>query len=115
MNNLELLINNINAFAHDRDWDKFHSPKNLAITVAVESSELLEEFQWLTESESRTLTPEKISAVKDEIADVFINLLRLSSTLNIDIIESAFIKLDKNTRKYPVEKSKGNALKYNQY
>jgi NTP pyrophosphatase (non-canonical NTP hydrolase) len=115
MKNIETLTQKIDAFADERDWNMFHSPKNLAISVAVESSELLEEFQWLTEEESRNLPADRISAVKDEIADVFINLLRLSSLLNIDLIDTAFIKIDKNALKYPVEKAKGNALKYNQY
>jgi NTP pyrophosphatase (non-canonical NTP hydrolase) len=115
MTTIETLILKINAFASERDWDKFHSPKNLAIAVAVESSELLEEFQWLTEEESRNLPQEKMSAVKNEIADVFINLLRLSSTLNIDILDAAFKKLDINEQKYPVGKAKGNTKKYDQF
>jgi dCTP diphosphatase len=115
MKNIGTLIKKINAFAEERDWNKFHSPKNLAISVAVESSELLEQFQWLTEEESNNLPEERMAAIKDEIADVFLNLLRLSSLLNIDIIDTAFIKIDKNALKYPVEKAKGNALKYNQY
>jgi NTP pyrophosphatase (non-canonical NTP hydrolase) len=114
MNTIETLTKKINTFASERDWDKFHSPKNLAIAVAVESSELLEEFQWLTEEESRIIPSEKMSSVKDEIGDVFINLLRLSSTLNIDIVDAAIKKLNKNEEKYPVGKAKGNAKKYDQ-
>jgi NTP pyrophosphatase (non-canonical NTP hydrolase) len=115
MKEIEALIKKIDDFAKERDWDQFHSPKNLAIALSVEASELLEEFQWLTEEQSNNLSVEKISKIKDEIGDTFNYLLRLSSKLNIDIIDAANQKIEKNAIKYPVEKSRGNAKKYTEF
>src|SRR5262245_61280273 len=94
----------IDKFVAERDWAQFHTPKNLAMSVAIEAAEILEHFQWLTGEESRELTPDKRHEVANEIGDVLIYLLRLSRTLDIDIIAAARNKLGENRRKYPVEK-----------
>jgi dCTP diphosphatase len=99
-------------FVAERDWDQFHSPKNLAMALAVEVAELVEIFQWLTEEESRHLDAAGKAAAADEVADVFIYLLQLSHRLGIDPLAAASAKLVKNGRKYPVDKSRGNNKKY---
>lgn len=103
----------LQRFAEDRDWGQFHSPKNLASALAVEAGELLEHFQWLTESESRTLSEQDRSAVAAEIADVLLYLIQLSTALRIDPIAAAKEKLHVNAGKYPIESSKGTSRKYN--
>lgn len=112
MEELDALRAKLEQFAVDRDWNQFHSPKNLSMALAVEAAELMEEFQWLTEEQSKQLTPEKLAKVKEEIADVFNYLIRLSSKLDIDIIAAAHEKIAKNEIKYPVDKARGNARKY---
>jgi NTP pyrophosphatase (non-canonical NTP hydrolase) len=112
MNNLEEIIKKINQFAQERDWDQFHSPKNLTMALSVEVSELVEEFQWLTEEQSRNLASDKLDKVKDEIGDVLNYILRLCSKLNVDPLAAVSDKLEKNRKKYPVELSKGSAKKY---
>jgi len=109
------LIRSIRDFAQKRDWNKFHSPKNLAMALSVEVSEIVEHFQWLTEDESNRLNPEKLYKIKDEIGDVMIYLANLSDMLGIDPIEAAKEKIEKNNVKYPVEKVKGKSLKYTEY
>ena len=99
-------------FAAARDWDQFHSPKNLAMALSVESAELLEIFQWLTEAQSRGLAPEAHAAASDEIADVLLYLIRLSDALGIDPIAAANRKLVANAEKSPVDKARGNSRKY---
>lgn len=103
-------------FAEDRDWEQFHSPKNLSMALAGEAAEILEIFQWLTEEQSRTLnTSEKqMKAVTEEIADVQIYLLRLADKLGVDVEEAVLAKIQKNADKYPVELAKGNATKYSE-
>jgi NTP pyrophosphatase (non-canonical NTP hydrolase) len=114
MNSLESLKKALRDFAAERDWDQFHSPKNLAMALTAEAGELLEHFQWLTEKESASLSAEKLAAVTEEIADVQLYLLRLADKLEIDILSAAAAKIEKNAGKYPVEKSKGKATKYDQ-
>jgi len=99
-------------FAEDRDWDQFHSPKNLAIALSVEASELLELFQWLPEHESTTFAAEKLEKVREEMADVLLYLVRLADKLNVDLLQASFQKLDINAKKYPVELARGNSTKY---
>ena len=103
-------------FASDRDWDQFHSPKNLTIALAGEAGELLEGFQWLTEEQSRQIceTEKGQSKVEEEVADIAIYLLRLCDKLHIDLESAIFKKIDVNKSKYPVRLSKGNAKKYNE-
>lgn len=112
MDALSKLSTRLETFAAARDWNQFHSPKNLAMALAVEAAELMEEFQWLTEEQSKNLSPEKLAKVKDEIADVFNYLVRLSSKLDINLIAAANDKIEKNELKYPVDKAKGNAKRY---
>ena len=112
---LALLAKLLQNFADERDWNQFHSPKNLAIALSVEVSELLEEFQWLTEEQSRHLVPERLQRVREEIGDVMIYLIQLSDRLGLDPLSAAFEKLEKNRAKYPVEKAKGTNLKYTDF
>ena len=109
---VQALINALREFSSQRDWDQFHSPKNLASALTVEAAELLEHFQWLTEAQSRELPADKRVAVGEEMADVFLYLLRLSDQLNIDLVDAARRKLALNAAKYPVDKSRGTSKKY---
>lgn len=102
----------LRRFAAERDWDKYHSPKNLASALIVEAAELLERFQWLTEDESRSLPPAELAKVRDEMADVLIYLVRLADRLGVDLLEAAREKLAKNALKYPADKARGNSRKY---
>jgi len=102
----------LRAFARERDWGRFHSPKNLAMALAAESGELLQHFQWLTEEQSRALDNKKRLAVAEEIADVLIYLVRLADELDIDLLEAASEKIVRNGEKYPVALSRGRADKY---
>lgn len=111
MNKLDTLKVELQQFAEERDWDQFHSPKNLSIALSVEASELVECFQWLTEDQSKNLAPERLSSVIDEIADVQMYLLRLASKLNVDILDAVQKKMIKNANKYPVDKVKGRLKK----
>ena len=101
----------LREFAAERDWEQFHSPKNLAMALNVEAAELLEHFQWLTQEQSSSLSPEDLAAVAQEIADIQIYLVRLSDQLGVDIGSSVEKKLAVNTQKYPISKAHGNALK----
>ena len=114
MSELAKLAQTLEQFAVNRDWNQFHSPKNLSMALSVEAAELMEEFQWLTEEQSAKLAPEKLARVKDEIGDVFNYLVRLSTKLNIDLLKAANDKILINEKKYPVEKARGNAKKYNE-
>lgn len=104
----------LRKFAKDRNWDQFHSPKNLSMALAAEAAELLEIFQWLTDEQSKNIvnSEKDMAAVREEIADVFIYLVRLADKLNIDIEKEALAKIALNEKKYPVELSKNNAVKY---
>jgi NTP pyrophosphatase (non-canonical NTP hydrolase) len=112
---MEKLREELRRFAKVRDWDKYHSPKNLAMALSVEVSEIAEHFQWLTEEESRTLPPEKLAQLKEEIGDVLIYLVRLADKCGIDPLQAAREKLEKNQQKYPASIVKGKALKYTEY
>ena len=111
-NLLKELMINIRAFAQRRDWDQFHSPKNLAMALSVEVAEVVEHFQWLTPEESNSLSSDKIERIKEEIGDVMIYLTRLADRLGIDPVQAAEDKMRINEKKYPVEKAKGIAVKY---
>lgn len=112
MNDLESLRDALRQFATDRDWDKFHSPKNLVSALSVEASELQEPFQWLTEEQSRHLSAAQLAAVREEIADVLIYLVRLADKLGIDPLAAAAEKLVKNAQRCPADKARGLAGKY---
>jgi NTP pyrophosphatase (non-canonical NTP hydrolase) len=112
---LTKLKNQIADFAKEREWEKFHSPKNIAMALTVEASELMELFQWMTEEESRNLSdPEKLKNVGREISDVLIYTVRLAALLGIDIPKVLETKMVENAKKYPVEKSRGHSKKYDQ-
>lgn len=102
-------------FANERDWDQFHTPKNLVMALSGEIGELSDIFQWLSPSESelRSLSTNQLKDIKEEIADIYLYLTRLSDKLGIDLDEVAREKLKVNSKKYPVELSKGNSTKYN--
>ncbi len=104
----------LRAFASEREWDQFHSPKNLAAALSVEAAELLEHFQWLTEDQSRSLPDDKREAIAEEVADVFLYLLQLADKLRIDPVQAAQKKMQTNTIKYPVERAKGTSKKYSE-
>ena len=106
------LRDELRAFAAARDWDQFHSPRNLATALAVEAAELLEPFQWLTEEQSRSLPPETRAAVEEELADVLLYLVRLADKLGVDLAAAARAKIVRNGEKYPVEKARGSSRKY---
>ena len=112
---LRALQQRLAAFAAERDWQQFHSPKNLAMALSVEVAELVEQFQWLTEDQSRLLDAERYERVRLELADVFIYLLRLADRLDVDLLEAADAKIALNERKYPVERVRGDARKYDEY
>ena len=101
-NDLQSLTQALRDFAQARDWEQFHSPKNLASALSVEAAELLEHFQWLTEAQSRDLPADKRAEIGTEIADVFLYLLQLADKLDIDVIEAAKSKMLVNASKYPV-------------
>lgn len=112
---LESLQQRLREFAHERDWEQFHSPKNLAMALIAEAAELVEHFQWLTEAQSAHLPDEKLRAVEQELADVFLYLLRLADKLKVDLLAAAAHKIDLNARKYPADKVRGSSKKYTEY
>lgn len=109
---LETLKVALRTFAAERDWDQFHSPKNLAAALVVESAELLEHFQWLSSQESATLTAQKLEQVSEELADVLLYLIRLADKLNVDLVASANRKIQLNANKYPAHVVRGSNKKY---
>jgi dCTP diphosphatase len=112
LNDLERLRDALRDFAAAREWDQFHSPKNLAMALSAEAGELLETFQWLTEAQSRNPSAETLAAASEEIADVLLYLIRLCDQLDIDPVAAADRKLLANAAKYPVDRARGNSKKY---
>lgn len=112
---LNTLKQRLREFADARDWDQFHSPKNLSMALSVEVAEIVEHFQWLSEEQSRNLPQNKLDEVEAELADTFVYLVRLSDKLGIDLFAAAEKKLAVNEQKYPVEKARGNAKKYSEF
>ncbi len=112
---LEDLTRLLRDFVRERDWEQFQSPKNLAMALSVEVAELLEHFQWLTQAESCDLPPEKRAAVADEMADVLIYLVRLADRLDIDLLDAAERKMERNGERYPAELVRGSAKKATEY
>ncbi|MEZ5562254.1 MAG: nucleotide pyrophosphohydrolase [Gammaproteobacteria bacterium] len=109
---LRVLRDQLRQFALERDWDQFHSPKNLVSALAVEAAELLEPFQWLTGEQSSRLTSEQLAAVREEMADVLLYLIRLADKLDVDLVTAASEKLVRNAEKYPVARARGSSRKY---
>ena len=112
--NIKQIQNQLSDFASDRDWEQFHTPKNLTMALSVETSELVEIFQWLTPEQSSNLSNKQMKAIEEEVADVAIYLLRLSDVLGVNLSDVVENKIKVNGEKYPVDLSKGNAKKYNQ-
>lgn len=104
-------MSKINQFRDDRDWRKFHNEKDLAISISLEASELLELFQW---KNSEEVVESSLEEIKEELADVFIYSFMMADNLNLDVEEIIKSKLDLNEQKYPVEKSRGSNKKYNE-
>ena len=109
---LDSLRDQLRAFVAERDWEQFHSPKNLAMALSVEASELLEIFQWLTEEQSRALDAKDKAAAASEMADVLLYLIRMGDQLGVDLVAAAREKMAENARKYPADKARGSAKKY---
>ncbi|MBF0345279.1 MAG: nucleotide pyrophosphohydrolase [Nitrospirae bacterium] len=109
------LAGELKEFARERDWEKFHTPKNLAMALSVEVAELVEIFQWMDEEESRTLEPKKLRHLREEIGDVLIYLTNLADKFDIDPLEAAIEKLQHNRDKYPASIVRGKATKYTDY
>ncbi len=108
------IIDKIKKFRDDRDWMQFHDPKNMAISITIEATELLEHFQWKSRAEAEEFVVKNRGSVEEEIADIAIYLFELADNLGIDLLDAMNRKIEKNAQKYPVEKAKGNARKYNQ-
>ena len=115
--NEQLMKERIQKLVSERDWQRFHTPKNLVMALAGEAGELVEIFQWLTDEQAQKIMEDgaKASEVRDELADIFYYILRLSMVLKIDLEEAFNQKLDKTEKKYPVELAKGNARKYTEF
>ena len=105
----------LRQFADERDWNQFHSPKNLAMALSVEVAELVEHFQWLTEPQSAAPAPEKQRAIALEMADILIYLVRLADKLDVDLEQAVNDKIELNAIKYPPHQVRGSAKKYNEY
>jgi NTP pyrophosphatase (non-canonical NTP hydrolase) len=112
IDSLDTLRLKVRTFSQVRAWERFHTPKNLAMALCVEAAELQEPFQWLTSEQSQNLSPSQREAVRQEIADVLIYLTRLADVLDIDLLEAAADKLEINARKYPADLAHGNATKH---
>lgn len=108
-------MDELERFVAERDWEQFHSPKNLAMALSVEVAEIVEHFQWLTEEQSHDLTPAKLAEIRQEIGDVMIYLAELADKFGIDPVEAAGAKVEINKEKYPAALVKGKADKYTEY
>jgi len=114
-NDFNSLTIRLREFADVRDWNQFHSPKNLSMALSVEVAELVEHFQWLTEEQSKNLPADTLEKVSTELADTLLYLVRLADKLDIDLFKAAQDKIRVNGQKYPVEKARGNAHKYTEF
>ena len=108
------LARQLDRFAAERDWQQFHSPKNLASALIVEAGELLEHFQWLTEAQSRAMPADKAAQVASEMADVLLYLIQLASALGVDLVAAAQSKLHLNESRYPVALARGSSRKHSE-
>lgn len=115
MDTLDDLNQRLKQFAQERDWEQFHSPKNLAMALAGEVGELLEHFQWLTQAQSLALSPEKREQVALELADILIYTIRCAERLNIDLVGAAYRKITINASRYPVQHAYGDARRAEDY
>lgn len=113
--NLEGLRVRLARFAAERDWDRFHSPKNLSMALIAEAAELVEHFQWLTEPQSAALDADKAHAVALELADILIYLIRIGDKLGVDLVGAAYQKIEINEHRYPADKVRGSARRASEY
>ena len=111
-NILDTLRDELRRFASERDWDQFHTPKNLAMALSVEAAEVLEHFQWLSPEAEATIRTDKAAQIRLELADVLLYLVRLADCLDFDLAAAARDKIAINGEKYPVERARGSAKKY---
>lgn len=109
------LAQHLRQFAAERDWEQFHTPKNLAMALVAEAGELAAEFQWLTAAQSAAPNPQQLARIHAESADVLIYLVRLADRLGFDLLAAAAAKIEENARRYPVEKVRGSSKKYTEY
>jgi dCTP diphosphatase len=114
-NDLGVLREKLRRFAIERDWEKFHSPKNLSMALVAEAAELVEHFQWLTEEQSAQLAAEKLVEVEQELADILIYVIRLADKLNVDLVQATEKKIALNEERYPADKVRGSSKKYTEY
>ncbi|MDR3481601.1 MAG: nucleotide pyrophosphohydrolase [Burkholderiaceae bacterium] len=105
----------IRVFVNERDWDRFHTPKNLSSALCVEAAELLENFQWLNEGSRSELSDARLTQVRHEMADVLVYLIRLADKLDVDLPQAVAEKMALNRIKYPADKVRGDARKYTEY
>jgi NTP pyrophosphatase (non-canonical NTP hydrolase) len=115
INSLEVLRDRLREFARERDWDQFHTPKNLSMALIAEAAELVEHFQWVEGDKSHLLEEKVRPSVEEEIADILIYLVRIADKLSIDLYTAAERKIAINARKYPADKVRGSARKYTDY
>jgi dCTP diphosphatase len=112
---LESLRDVLREFAKDRDWDQFHTPKNLSMALIAEAAELIEHFQWVDGDKSHLLEPKTRQAVEEELADILIYLVRISDKLGVDLLQASGRKIELNAQKYPADKVRGSSKKYTEY
>ena len=112
---LESLRDHLRVFAKEREWDQYHTPKNLSMALIVEAAELIEHFQWVEGDQSHLLDDNTRRSVEEELADILIYLVRISDKLEIDLYKTAERKLEINAKKYPADKVRGSAKKYTEY
>lgn len=112
---IENLQSRLREFARNRDWEQFHSPKNLSMALIAECAELVEHFQWLTQAQSASLNSDKLEEVRLELADVFIYLIRIADRLGVDLIEAATDKIAINDQRYPAHRVRGDARRASEY
>ncbi|HEY0720551.1 MAG TPA: nucleotide pyrophosphohydrolase [Gammaproteobacteria bacterium] len=112
---LESLRQRLEQFARARDWEQFHSPKNLSMALIAEAAELVEHFQWLSEAQSSALDDKKLEEVRLELADILLYLVRISDRLGIDLVRAGNDKIDINEQRYPADKVKGSAKRAQEY
>jgi len=105
----------VRQFVVERDWDQFHSPKNLSMALIVEAAEMVEHFQWLTEEQSCNLSPQKLAEVEQELADIQVYLISLAEKLQLDLIAAVDKKMALNAKKYPADQVRGSSKKYTEY
>jgi dCTP diphosphatase len=112
MSEIKKILEQIRRFRDERDWMQFHDPKNMAVSVVIEASELLEHFQWKSKEEVEKYVKENKAEIQDEVADVALYLFELADNLGVDLIDAMEKKLEKNKQKYPIEKARGRHTKY---